>query len=137
MREEPVVFINGQACACRMCLVTRTVHARCTHDARMVHARRMHGTCLAHPRRNTAHARQSLSVGAQACAPRTDGNMNENVEYLTQIEGYELDAMERRMRDECVEAAAAGGGTIGVFYQKTGTNVVSSQWSVVSGQYSV
>ena len=73
-------------------------------------------------------------INGQACAPRTEGNMNENVEYLTQIEGYELDAMERRMRDECVEAAAAGGGTIGVFYQKTGTNVVSGQSSVVSSQ---
>ena len=64
-------------------------------------------------------------INGQACAPRTEGNMNENVEYLTQvrsrirllvhvanpypnpnpdpnpnlnltqIEGYELDAMER------------------------------------------
>ena len=69
-------------------------------------------------------------INGQACAPRTEGNLNENVEYLAQIEGYELDAMERRMRDECVEAAAAGGGTIGVFYQKAGGTNVEEQLPV-------
>lgn len=64
-------------------------------------------------------------INGQACAPRTDGNMNENVEYLTHIEGYELDAMERRLCSDCLEAAAAApGGTLGVFYQKgSGANV--------------
>ena len=33
-------------------------------------------------------------LNGQACAPRTAGNMNENVEYLILIEGYELDSME-------------------------------------------
>ena len=67
-------------------------------------------------------------LNGQACAPRTDGNMNENVEYLAQIEGYELDAMERRLRDDCVEAAAeAPGGTLGVYYQKTGGSNVEEQ----------
>lgn len=66
-------------------------------------------------------------INGQACAPRTDGNMNENVEYLTHIEGYELDAMERRLCSDCLEAAAAAGGTLGVFYQKGGGSNVEEQ----------
>lgn len=69
-------------------------------------------------------------INGQACAPRTDGNMNENVEYLTHIEGYELDAMERRLCSDCLEAAASGGGTLGVYYQKTGGSNVEEQLPV-------
>jgi hypothetical protein len=58
-------------------------------------------------------------LGMQACAPRSANNLNENVEHLTSIQGYELDAMESRLRDDCAAAAAAAGagGTLGVYYQ--------------------
>jgi len=44
-------------------------------------------------------------LDGQACAPRTAGNMNENVEYLVSIEGYELDSMESRLCSDCIEFA--------------------------------
>jgi len=56
-------------------------------------------------------------LDGQACAPRSAGNLNENVEHLTSIQGWELDSMEKRLRDDCAEAAKASGGTIGVFFQ--------------------
>jgi hypothetical protein len=63
-------------------------------------------------------------LNGQACAPRTEGNMNENVEYLIGIEGYELDSMELRLCSDCVQVAnGRDGHTIGVFYQtKDGGN---------------
>ena len=56
-------------------------------------------------------------LDGQACAPRTKGNLNENVEYLQSIEDFELDAMERRLCKDCGEA----GSTLGVYYQVSGT----------------
>lgn len=57
-------------------------------------------------------------LDGQACAPRTANNLNENVEHLTGIQGRELDAMEKRLRDDCAAAAAASSGrTLPVFYQ--------------------
>jgi len=63
-------------------------------------------------------------LDGQACAPRTEGNMNENVEYLMGIEGHELDSMELRLCSDCIEVAAkTADNTIGVFYQtKDGGN---------------
>jgi hypothetical protein len=56
-------------------------------------------------------------LDGQACAPRTANNLNENVEYLQSIEDFELDAMERRLCRDCVEA----GSTLPVYYQVSGT----------------
>ena len=56
-------------------------------------------------------------LNGQACAPRSANNMNENVEHLTSIQGHELDSMEKRLCEDCVEAAAAGDKTLGVYYQ--------------------
>eukprot|EP00629_Pelagomonadales_sp_RCC1024_P006075 CAMPEP_0119295180 /NCGR_PEP_ID=MMETSP1329-20130426/49350_1 /TAXON_ID=114041 /ORGANISM="Genus nov. species nov., Strain RCC1024" /LENGTH=455 /DNA_ID=CAMNT_0007296091 /DNA_START=110 /DNA_END=1477 /DNA_ORIENTATION=+ len=55
-------------------------------------------------------------LGGQACAPRTANNMNENVEYLMSIEGFELDAIEKRLCCDC-EAAGGAAGALDVFYQ--------------------
>ena len=49
------------------------------------------------------------------------------VHVRVHVQGYELDAMERRLRDDCLEAAAAGGGTIGVYYQKAGGGNVEAR----------
>jgi hypothetical protein len=43
-------------------------------------------------------------LNGHACAPRLPGSLNENVDYLLAIEGHELDAMEKRLRSDCVEA---------------------------------
>lgn len=56
-------------------------------------------------------------LDGQACAPRTQGNLNENVEYLQSIEDFELDAMERRLCKDCEEA----GPSLPVYYQTSGT----------------
>ena len=57
-------------------------------------------------------------LNGQACAPRTAGNMNENVEYLMSIEGHELDAIEKRLCADCVAFAnEAESKSIGCFYQ--------------------
>jgi len=63
-------------------------------------------------------------LNGQACAPRLKANMNDNVEYLVGIEGYELDSMELRLCADCVEAANSNeSNTLGVFYQtKDGGN---------------
>ena len=52
-------------------------------------------------------------LDGQACAPRSAGNLNENVEHLYSIEGHELDAMEARLCSDCKEVAAGGGGSLG------------------------
>lgn len=52
-----------------------------------------------------------------SCAPRSINNLNENVEHLTSIQGWELDAMEKRLRDDCAEAAQQEGGSLGIFAQ--------------------
>jgi hypothetical protein len=57
-------------------------------------------------------------LDGQACAPRTSHNLNENVEHLTGIEGRELASIEKRLCNDCVEAAAATEGkTLPVYYQ--------------------
>lgn len=63
-------------------------------------------------------------LNGKACAPRIKGQMNENVEYLVGIEGYELDSMELRLCSDCVETASLNEmNTIGVFYQtENGSN---------------
>lgn len=67
-------------------------------------------------------------LDGQACAPRSAHNMNENVEHLTGIEGRELAAIEKRLRDDCVEAAA--GQTMPVFYQVGAGDNVEKQLKV-------
>merc|ERR1719375_151028 len=57
-------------------------------------------------------------LDGQACAPRTANNLNENVEYLKSIEGFELDAMERRLCADCAAfTESSESKTIGVYYQ--------------------
>jgi len=57
-------------------------------------------------------------LSGQACAPRSTDNMNENVDYLTSIEGFELERMEKRLCEECIEAASkADSKKLSVFYQ--------------------
>lgn len=51
-------------------------------------------------------------LGGQACAPRTAGNMNENVEYLLSIEGHELDSIEKRLCEDCGFHGAESGDSI-------------------------
>ena len=73
-------------------------------------------------------------LGGQACAPRTEGNMNENVEYLLSIEGHELDGMEKRLCEDCKAHAAEHQGTISVFYQEAdGSNVAKDLATVTLG----
>lgn len=60
-------------------------------------------------------------LNGQACSPRIEGKMNENVEYLVGIEGYELDSMELRLCSDCVDASDISedgdNGCLGVYYQ--------------------
>ena len=54
----------------------------------------------------------------KTCAPRIAGNMNDNVDHLVSIEGYELDSMELRLCSDCIDFAQnTDSKTIGVFYQ--------------------
>jgi len=64
-------------------------------------------------------------LDGQACAPRTANNLNENVEHLQGIEGRELAAIEKRLCQDCVEAATeAESKTLSVYYQVgSGDNV--------------
>merc|ERR1711904_517854 len=57
-------------------------------------------------------------LAGQACAPRSQENMNENVDWLMSVERYELDAMEKRLLKDCIEFAdQKESKTMGVFYQ--------------------
>ena len=55
-------------------------------------------------------------LDGKACAPRLEGALNENVDYLLAIEGFELDAMERRLRDDCVAASNSPSG-LSVYFE--------------------
>lgn len=78
-------------------------------------------------------------LDGQACAPRTAGNMNENVEYLVSIEGYELDSMELRLCSDCVDfAEKTDSKTIGVFYQTSnGDNEERQLATPIDRSYSI
>jgi len=74
-------------------------------------------------------------LNGQACSPRLEGRLNENVEYLVGIEGYELDSMEQRLCSDCVDAANCNESkTIGVFYQTKGGGNEERQLSTKPGK---
>lgn len=57
-------------------------------------------------------------LSGQACAPRSAENLNENVDWLMSVESHELDALEKRLVRDCIEAAGkAESKTLGVLYQ--------------------
>ena len=60
-------------------------------------------------------------LNGRACAPRDPNALNENVDYLLAIEGYELDAMERRLAADCIEASSSAGG-LEVVVELSGAN---------------
>jgi len=64
-------------------------------------------------------------LDGQACAPRTAGNLNENIEHLQGIEGRELASIEQRLCKDCAAAAdKAEGKSMPIYYQVgTGDNV--------------
>ncbi len=54
-------------------------------------------------------------LNGTGCAPRVAGKLDENVDYLLSIQGYELDAMELRLKEDCCaasERALADGGLL-------------------------
>ena len=52
---------------------------------------------------DSVHGRPVVFLDGHACAPRSLHNMNENVEHLTSIQGWELDSLEKRLRDDCAD----------------------------------
>jgi len=77
-------------------------------------------------------------LDGQACAPRSSTNLNENVDHLTSIEGWELDAMESRLRVDCVDAAERDGGYLSIFFQdEHGENVQRPVPVLLDTSYSV
>jgi len=61
-------------------------------------------------------------LNGTACAPRVEGKLNENVDYLLSIEGHELDAMEARLRDDCLEASQASADGLLLWKEIKGEN---------------
>ena len=68
-------------------------------------------------------------LNGTASAPRVAGKLNENIDYLLSIQGYELDSIEARLVDDCAAAstAAASDGGLQVWFETAG---VSTQQAV-------
>ena len=72
-------------------------------------------------------------LNGTGCAPRVAGKLDENVDYLLSIQGYELDAMELRLKEDCCaasERALADGGLL-IWEQPEGAaaRTCSGRWS--------
>ena len=61
-------------------------------------------------------------LNGTACAPRVEGKLSENVDYLCSIEGHELDAMESRLRDDCLQASKRSTDGLPVWFEVDGSN---------------
>jgi len=79
-------------------------------------------------------------LNGQACAPRVKGQINDNVEYLVGIEGYELDSMELRLCSDCVDTARNSlneNKTLGVFYQTENGSNEERQLTILESEKTV
>ncbi|KAL1521420.1 hypothetical protein AB1Y20_021084 [Prymnesium parvum] len=62
-------------------------------------------------------------LNGYACAPRVASALNENVDFLLAIEGHELDGIERRLRDDCLEEDMEEGG-LSIYFEEEMKNVL-------------
>lgn len=63
-----------------------------------------------------------IYLNGTACAPRVEGRLNENVDYLLSIDGYELDAMEARLVSDCFDASERSAAGLPLWREVGGVN---------------